>query len=248
MSNGYRCTGLERVTSQTNISLREAQGAFYILGIGIIASILILFVEGMSKSRCWSYRPGFGQQRPMVGPQPGDPRAPGGGGSRASGAASQQLGPIRQYDVEMGTPPRNTDSEQLPAPEEHSAVDGTSRRSGYRNGYIQNGAVYGKDKAKDKAKDGLHYSDLFTGKITPSGLVYDRAGDVTSSSGSSSRWKLSEPPARRRNESRVAVRRRCNSCGAAGSANGKIVTAVVNNNDAETGEVTIRTVAEMSCL
>ena len=32
---GNECTGLERKAEQTNISLAEAQGAFYILGLGM---------------------------------------------------------------------------------------------------------------------------------------------------------------------------------------------------------------------
>ncbi len=48
---GNKCTGLERTTSQTNISLAEAQGAFYILGIGLVLASLILFVEYVYKWR-----------------------------------------------------------------------------------------------------------------------------------------------------------------------------------------------------
>lgn len=42
---GNKCTGLERTTSQTNISLAEAQGAFYILGIGLMLAAITLVIE-----------------------------------------------------------------------------------------------------------------------------------------------------------------------------------------------------------
>ncbi len=49
---GSRCTGLERTTEQKNISLAEAQGAFYILGIGLlIATICLLIENGFSKKK-----------------------------------------------------------------------------------------------------------------------------------------------------------------------------------------------------
>ena len=48
---GSKCTGLERTTSQTNISLAQAQGAFYILGIGLIMASLCLVTEKLFKLR-----------------------------------------------------------------------------------------------------------------------------------------------------------------------------------------------------
>ena len=39
------CTGLERKVHQTNISLAEAQGAFYILGIGLTVACSMLICE-----------------------------------------------------------------------------------------------------------------------------------------------------------------------------------------------------------
>ncbi len=47
---------MERTTSQTNISLAEAQGAFYILGIGLVLASLILFIEYVYKWRKRSKR------------------------------------------------------------------------------------------------------------------------------------------------------------------------------------------------
>ena len=47
----HRCTGLERTTAQTNISLAEAQGAFYILGLGLLVASLFLFGEKVFGSR-----------------------------------------------------------------------------------------------------------------------------------------------------------------------------------------------------
>ena len=44
-SGGARCTGLERTTSQKNIGLAEAQGAFYILAIGLVLALLVLVTE-----------------------------------------------------------------------------------------------------------------------------------------------------------------------------------------------------------
>lgn len=41
----HRCTGLERTKEQSNISLAEAQGAFYILAIGLFVATLILASE-----------------------------------------------------------------------------------------------------------------------------------------------------------------------------------------------------------
>ena len=49
LTGSNRCTGLERVSTQTNIGLRESQGAFYILAIGIVAATLVLTVEKISK-------------------------------------------------------------------------------------------------------------------------------------------------------------------------------------------------------
>ncbi|ELU17082.1 hypothetical protein CAPTEDRAFT_194620 [Capitella teleta] len=39
------CNGLERTAEQTNISLAEAQGAFYVLGIGLMCSFFSLMLE-----------------------------------------------------------------------------------------------------------------------------------------------------------------------------------------------------------
>ena len=50
---GSKCTGLERTTSQTNISLAQAQGAFYILGIGLLIASLCLLTERLFKLRKW---------------------------------------------------------------------------------------------------------------------------------------------------------------------------------------------------
>lgn len=50
-SGGTQCTGLERTTEQKNISLAEAQGAFYILAIGFVLAVLLLVGE---KVLVWS--------------------------------------------------------------------------------------------------------------------------------------------------------------------------------------------------
>ena len=50
---GSKCTGLERTMSQTNISLAQAQGAFYILGIGLLIASLCLLTERLFKLRKW---------------------------------------------------------------------------------------------------------------------------------------------------------------------------------------------------
>ncbi len=48
---GSKCTGLERTTSQTNISLAQAQGAFYILGIGLVIASVCLVTERLNTLR-----------------------------------------------------------------------------------------------------------------------------------------------------------------------------------------------------
>ena len=50
-SVGNQCSGLERTTSQNNISLSEAQGAFYILGIGLLLALIVLIGERIYYSR-----------------------------------------------------------------------------------------------------------------------------------------------------------------------------------------------------
>ena len=52
-SGGSRCTGLERTTAQKNISLAEAQGAFYILTIGFVLAFLVLITEKILHCMSW---------------------------------------------------------------------------------------------------------------------------------------------------------------------------------------------------
>ncbi|KAK2144069.1 hypothetical protein LSH36_788g00022 [Paralvinella palmiformis] len=245
MASSYRCTGLERVTSQTNISLREAQGAFYILGIGIVAAILILIVESVSKSRCWSYKPGFVQGQ-RIGPQGhGEPHP---GRSRPDNPQASPGRSMEQYDVEAGGlaivdcqlrhPGEHMQNKSVPPARQNDSDENGQPKLRRRNGFVPNGDLNG----GVKALGGLHYTDLFTGLTTPSGLVYD----VTEPASEAARCKFSEPPTRRCSDGRLSVRRRCNSCGAMRAAISK--TVKVNNNDAETGEVTIRSVADVSYL
>lgn len=59
---GSKCTGLERTTSQTNISLAQAQGAFYILGIGLVMATLCLVIERLYQIKRWRIRIGERKQ------------------------------------------------------------------------------------------------------------------------------------------------------------------------------------------
>ena len=240
LTGSTRCTGLERVAAQTNISLREAQGAFYILAIGLVASVLVLVVENLSKSRCWTYTPGFFPP-PSMGPPPSTTGPIWEGSSR-----SMFTGGIRQFPVslELATVDMPYNGRNDREITRDVSVEGRKSMSEvHQNGRIPNGTAHHQAEVVIHADDILSYVDIFSGEVKRSNLVYQRKYmNQSKPTELVTRSSISD-----RDATNVTRRRLSSKLSDTSSfvANGSVIR---DKNDAETGEIIMEAVSEVSYL